>query len=973
MVISASACRQPSSPQKRDGLGGVADYVAEQQAKINKLPEDATERKALATHVNAVDRKLRDKRLTGGLVGANTRVMAHAMGDHTKLYPLVGQYRVMVIPVQFADVSFARPEFFTPDKRGEIPAQDYLFGDHGDSMSQYFKHASMGAFQVKGQVMAPVTVDKPMAAYGEAVTGTSDKDARGLVVDALLKLQEVESDPDWWSSFDRWDLGDYDNDQQYYEPDGFLDAVVLIYAGKSQAACQRSFDPDGKRPASAEVPPGPRQAAAIECFNRIWPHRWSISLAADHPRYSHTGPAIEGEERPSFNGLKITDEVFALDYNMQSEFSDRSTFFHEFGHSLSLPDVYASSGENSVGEWELMAHNAELQAQELSSYSKLSLGWLSPKIVQPGEKKSAYLGAYSFVSKAQREESNNYEGPQYSEELVGDVLHKYDVVSTTPEFGEPVYRSLVVLTDPSEEQVKVTEVSPAHGKYAAYSDRFDGGSRAFTLKLQVPMDGDATLKFDTIYHIETETNFDGNDVDIKVITDYDIGEVKVQNETIDKLRTVSGDDNHDTLSEQNTACPATRVLELRTKKIAGQITEEEKKEFAEGKAVCQSPTWITKSYDLGAWRGREVAFEIRYTTDAGYTEFGVVVDNLQFGGKTWDFESGQNEGLGEFVLLHQGQVEKRYQQFYLMEYRDPQAEYRIGKSEASYNMDRNIDGGNQSLFLTGEGSLSDRFRVLQPQYQPGVLVWYFNAKFNRTSNSASVQDSKGYLLVVNPEVRDMNLPGVFADPSLKDEKGFYRDGEEDFKAIVKEQRDLFICYGHTAYETYLSGAAPDCQNSGAEMDAMRGVTHEGKALRYRREWFNEILPTDRYNLASIGEPYRNVSAIRTGLSTFRPKEAEPFKPYQVFKNEKGTLILDQEMTAQVPAANPVSEFSARRALPELPAHRKGDIVRVEPSGLRFTVAKPAERILKLYGNSQEPDADDFVLRQPRAKVLINWE
>ena len=309
--------------------------------------------------------------------------MKERMQGHTQLYTFKGQYKVMVIPVQFSDTPFVNPQFFEKNAAGKIPAQEYLFGDHPLSMTEYYRHASMGKLHVQGEVMPAVTVPGTLARYGEAIEGASDKDARRLVVDALQQVKAQRPDPRWWSQFDQWDLQDYDGDQHFYEPDGFVDAVVLIYAGKSQASCQRDFDPEVKRPPSAEVPAGPRHDATVECFNRIWPHRWSISIASDDPLHSTEGPLVEGERRPSMNGLKINEELFALDYNMQSEFSDRSTFMHEFGHSLTLPDIYAKAGDNSVGNWELMAGNAGDSPQELSTFSKLSLGgWPLKSLLQ---------------------------------------------------------------------------------------------------------------------------------------------------------------------------------------------------------------------------------------------------------------------------------------------------------------------------------------------------------------------------------------------------------------------------------------------------------------------------------------------------------------------------------------------------------------------------------------------------------------
>lgn len=949
----------------------LTDHIAELETQVSQdNPVVAEEQQK---QIEVLREKLEFKRDNRGLSAANARVMQDAMAGHTTIYPLAGDYRVMVIPVEFADKKFANPDFYRSGKGSEeAPAQDYLFGDHANSMTTYYRHESQGRLNVTGQVTPIVTVDGNLVDYGEAITGSNDKNARGLVVQALRKLTEVQTNRDWWMSFDRWDLQDYDSDRHYYEADGFIDAVVLIYAGKDQASCQRSFDPEGRKPASAEVPPGPRHDATVECFNRIWPHRWSISIQKDDPLYSANGPTVEGYERPSFNGLKINEELFALDYNMQSEFSDRSTFFHEFGHSLSLPDVYANAGQNSTGAWELMSNNANLQGQELSAFSRMSLGWLRPKITKQGQVTSAYLGSSNFVTSEQRDTLASFEGPLLVTEPFLNEMHEYDVVSTVPDTGEAVYRSVMTITEPTAEPVDVVVVDPAvHGKKVAYSGRFDGDSRSLKVKVNVPDEKDAKIEMDMFYFIETETNFDSKEAEIKVVTDYDIGTVLLDGNAVEELRTVSGDKNYDTIAEENTACEAARVLELRTKRNSeAGLTEEEKKEFAEKRGVCSAPVWVKKSYDAKALRGKTVEVEVRYTTDAGYNEVGIVVDNITAGSQKIDFETATVLD-GRFKLITDGKDYNQFQQYYLFEYRDPSKKFEDESGRvASLNMDSHIRSGGQSYILDGEGSLVDRFRMVKMNFQPGVLVWYFNSKYTRTQNNADLQEGKGYLLVVNSQPGEMKLPGTFSDAKWFGADGQYRVNDQDFKDYLAQQRADFVCLSHTAYATYVTGEAPACDAS--TKDALQAVTLNGKPLRYRREWFNEILPVSRYDFEDLGDPFRSDSGIRTALSTFRPKGAAAFRPFTVYKIDDGKMVVDADATEQALAVEAVDGFSD--AAQTAPAKRfAGDTVLVEKKGFEFKVVEPSERVKAQYAQGADANENAFIHRKPLAKVYLNWK
>ena len=741
----------------------------------------------------------------------------------------------------------------------------------------------------------------------------------------------------------------------------------------SQASCQADFDTTGTRPPNSDVPAGPRYNATIECYNRIWPHRWGISLNPNDPRYSEQGPVVEGRQRPSMNGYKIHEGLFATDYNMQSEFSDLSTFMHEFGHSLTLPDVYSRGAGNSTGSWELMSSNAPMRAQEFSTFSKVSLGWVSPKIITQGESTSAYLGAYNFITTDERE--GEVESPRVLENIDGQEF-KFDAVSLVPGLGEAVYRSVIVLTEPSKEVVKVIEQPARAGTNSAYSGRYDGESRAMTFDVEVPADGNATFSFDTIYHIETETNFlaqgEGQE-DVKVTVDYDIGEIKVNGKTVEQLRIVSGDNNFDTLNETLAECNVSEILALRTKNVRGELSKPEQKIFKDKAALCQTPSWVKKSVDLSEFKGSTVSVEIVYTTDAGYTEFGIVVDNVTMPtGQTIDFENVRSAGdLPGSELLVNGKYDIFHNQFYLMEYRTPGEFFRQNGEEVSYNKDNNIQQGEQSYFAEGSGDLRDRFRMVESRYQSGLLLWYYNTKFGRTENNPTAQEGKGYLLVVNSKVKEVALPGELGNSDFFDDEGFYNTNSEAYKEFVKVQNDQFVCFSHTSFYRYTEGKDPVCDDIGS-IDAMRELTFNGLPLVYRREGFNQILPPRRMGFHSVGNPMRRGATVRTGLATFRPADTQEYAPYKVYKEHYGKMVVDQLVTSTAPKFAPVSKFSdAENAFPTREAYR-GDTAVVEKVGFKFEVVSPSKRVIERYSKEANANSLENFYRRPRVKVYFDW-
>ncbi|MDZ4663111.1 MAG: immune inhibitor A [Pseudomonadota bacterium] len=985
LLLGTSACQksQKLSPTRNDIiLGDLAKNVAEKKAEANKLDEGTSERQAIEEAIKKLLEKLNEKRLSSSLSRANQSLLANQMNENTQLFSLKGKYNVLVIPVQFADVKFMRPEYFAKGQSGKSLADEAIFGENENSLHSYYSHESQGLLDVRGEIAPIVTAPKELVEYGEAIGGSNDKDPQHLVVHALKELMKLQNDPKFWKQFDRWDLYDYDGDNNHYESDGFIDAVVLVYAGKSQASCQRSFDPKGEKPSSKDYPEGPRKKAAVECFNRIWPHRSGISLAKDDPDYLEKGPDVEGLERPSLNGLKINDAVYALDYNMQSETSDVSTFIHEFGHSLTLPDVYATKSEgNSTGEWEIMSSNSTNYAQEQSSYSRLSLGWLSPKIVNPGlGLGSLYLGSLNFVSPERRQSANTSLETDLVTETVGpnNVEHTYDVLSRVPETNEAVYRSAIAMMPPTAEARKLFDNKAELGSITAYSGKFDNQTHSLKANLNVPSQGAAELTFETLYFIETETNFESADPQIKVTLDYDIALVLINGKEVDRLRLLSGDADQDSLVESNVTCEVARVKELRLKVFSKTSTEAETEEFKKKLAVCRTPIWVSKKYDVSALAGSEIELEVRYVTDPGYTELGIVVDNISLGTQKVDFEGATaDSSFGSFFKIKDGIQYLDHNQFYLFEYRNPTTDFVSTKAGRSYNFDRNIGPSSQSFFLPGESDSLERFRILTASYQPGVVVWYYNSKYDRVSNNSLLQDGKGYLLVLNSNKKEFLLPSVWKNPEYFDEHGYYNDITlpGPLKTTTDAQRAEFVCFSHTEYYKYLEGVEADCSKYKGTLNVMNKIQYEGRSLIYSRELSNENHPMDYSKFKWVTRPFAHGASHVTGLSPFRPSADGDFTPIQSYKVELKSmnLVPDEALNKELTSYKAVSEYyDLEQEMPKT-KRRYTDTVNVEKKGFYFKVVRPAVEVEAQYANSEDSQSNDFIERKPRVKIYFSMK
>lgn len=110
-----------------------------------------------------------------------------------------------------------------------------------------------------------------------------------------------------------------------------------------------------------------------ECRNtNIWSHRWTYEKA--------TGGGLAYQTN---DGVKISDYVITSALDCNGGIAAIGTFAHEIGHSLGLPDLYATTLPDPVndgaGWWSLMAtgsYNLPASPAFLDAWSRSELGWL---------------------------------------------------------------------------------------------------------------------------------------------------------------------------------------------------------------------------------------------------------------------------------------------------------------------------------------------------------------------------------------------------------------------------------------------------------------------------------------------------------------------------------------------------------------------------------------------------------------------
>ena len=252
-------------------------------------------------------------------------------GSTNPQVPTMGSPRIPIILVNYTDVQFI-------DEDPLVTFQNQ-FNEMDKSCLHYFQSQSRGQFSPQFDILGPVDLPQTRAFYGGNVTryGTElDQQLGTMIYDACTGLTDV-------------DFSNYDNDR-----DGYVDVVVVLYAGVGEAQ------------AWSTVP------------ESVWPCQWDMQESFDWG-CSTTGPF-------QLNGVMIDKYAVFNELEGNNNFSRMidgiGTFCHEFSHCLGLPDFYSTSGASTFGmsRWDIMDHGCYLDNGDTpagyTSYERHFMGWM---------------------------------------------------------------------------------------------------------------------------------------------------------------------------------------------------------------------------------------------------------------------------------------------------------------------------------------------------------------------------------------------------------------------------------------------------------------------------------------------------------------------------------------------------------------------------------------------------------------------
>ncbi len=192
-----------------------------------------------------------------------------------------------VLLVEFEDVKFT-----VENPRGSfnnlLNSKGYNLNGATGSASEYFNANFRGYRKFNFAVSDVITIPAPIASYGAQHSARNDTNPAQLIEDACTIAAQQG-----------FDISSYDHDN-----DGSIENVAIIFAGHSEA--------EGGDP------------------NSLWPHQMNIS-----------GNPVE------INGIKINSYSCSAELRgaQGAEIAPIGTFCHEFLHSLGLPDLYDTNGE----------------------------------------------------------------------------------------------------------------------------------------------------------------------------------------------------------------------------------------------------------------------------------------------------------------------------------------------------------------------------------------------------------------------------------------------------------------------------------------------------------------------------------------------------------------------------------------------------------------------------------------------------
>ncbi|MEH6589557.1 MAG: M6 family metalloprotease domain-containing protein [Halioglobus sp.] len=789
---------------------------------------------ATATGASLANENPEAKAMVESLANFRFDQLGHPQIQSDSIRPVLASrerpHKLLIVPVRFTDTGYDR---FAGDPDQDVRNRKYfqqlLFAGGVDkpepkTLSHYYWHQSRGRYNITGDILPVVELDRPLSYYGRPVQSSdgswrNDEQATQLVIDSLRAAYADQ--PDFpWQDYDQWDPQDFDGDGNLDEPDGYLDHFILIVAGKGQNACQGLYNLGEKL--SVNAGPGAFSTLTADeqaCADRIWPHRFTLS------RNLGSGPAVAGQTNAR-GGIDIGNGMWVLDYNMQSEYTEVSTFIHEFGHSLGLPDIYARQTNNSTGSWEAMSSTTSPAPQELSVWSRTVLGWMQPCVVRPQDL-----------------------GGKTSDSLYLKTMNDWSGDIGVSSDSKACDAAMVILP-PKFRDIELGPLTTTQGRQAAYSGQGNDMNRSLSREFDftaVASDLPITLSFDSWFVIEAEWDY----LYVEVATEGGVFQriMPVDKSAVDDKNSImasikghegkgsvpgftgrSGDLDGDGKVETAPGCDPELARAVAEDRVGNTEVD-----------PCENAQWVKANFDLSKYRGQRITLRFTYFTDMAAVEDGALIDNVSIAAINYrdDFETSTlDDWQSVGFTLSSGSHHLAVPHFYLLEYRDPYASF-----DKVMNYDAGLSKPGFQFFPDADGGMT----ALNVNYRPGVVMWYYNGEYLWSQNEpAESGPGRGFLLVVDANPQEIAVPAV-PDKYFMETDGWrfwqFDDGAQPLlhKAYVDT-----MCYQRR--QAYYSSDVSDADRSRCTAQLQDGVplmeslSWNNRALMYGYNIANELLP-----------------------------------------------------------------------------------------------------------------------------------
>lgn len=266
------------------------------------------------------------------------------MSGRGTVLPSIGNSKLLVIPVHLPGSTYN-----TEAVRKDI--EKAFFGDDNryPSVADYFATSSYGKLRLSGEVTDWFDVTK--TSVGNDLANVDEDHIRNVIIEEAVS---------WAVKEQGISRSDYDGNG-----DGFIDAVYLVYDHYDYETVYDQYYKGYTNITGNDI-------SGIFVNHTLWTENTPFKNAPEVSGYAWCSFAslYKGYCAKDANGYMELDDLKSIDV-------DSHPFIHETGHLLGLKD-YSNGGDyNPLGKFSMMDN----MTGDLDSYSKITLGWITPYIV----------------------------------------------------------------------------------------------------------------------------------------------------------------------------------------------------------------------------------------------------------------------------------------------------------------------------------------------------------------------------------------------------------------------------------------------------------------------------------------------------------------------------------------------------------------------------------------------------------------